>query len=119
MQINLPDKWYLPKATTDEEAILMCDYINKSLKTHKRSVSLWTKQDCYSYYVYFEKDYYCGGDSQEKYVSKSYTKLSFDDFKKFILKIEEPEVCKIQEDLSYLIPIIKRLENAYKENISE
>ena len=106
---TLPDEWYLPKATTNEEAELMRAYINKNQQENKSDWVLesWTVEDCKVYHAVFKSGKYYGGYSSDD-VCRKFTKISIEEFKFYILNYEEPEP-EIEEDLTYLVKMINNL----------
>lgn len=106
---TMPDKWYLPKATTNEEAELIRAYTNKNIKENSRDED-WTVEDCMVYHAVFRNGkYYTGYASEDN--CREFTKISIEEFKFYILNYEEPEPEIEEEDLTYLVEMINNLKN--------
>lgn len=105
-------KWSI-KAETLDQADILVEYINnvlipnrEKLQPTKRSIVVWTIQDCLDYYVLVENETYVDGRESIHNFKKLYPKVEFKVFENYILK-------KDQDDFSYLIPIIERINNEF------
>lgn len=109
MKETIPEKWYLPKTTNEEEAKLICAYINESIESRETGQKFWVIEDCKEYHPVFINENYKTGYFDEIHC-REYTKISFEEFKTYILdyKESEPEP-KIEENYDYLIPILNKL----------